>query len=63
VLTEIEVIRLVRTHLVASGWEIISFAMPNEQGPDVVTSFMPPFIGGLGHVSFYHRHSIVRLEA
>ena len=46
-LTEDVVITLLSEHLVADGWEIVSRAMPNERGTDVVaTRFWRPAGGG-----------------
>jgi hypothetical protein len=37
-LTEDVVVNHVRDHLVANGWEIVSLAMPNMRGTDVVAT-------------------------
>lgn len=37
-LTEDVVVRHVRDHLAANGWEIVSLAMPNQRGTDVVAT-------------------------
>jgi len=38
VLTEDVVVYRVRDHLLADGWEIVSLAMPDQQGTDVVAT-------------------------
>ncbi len=37
-LTEVTVIKLLCEHLAADGWKIVSRAMPNQRGTDVVAT-------------------------